>query len=89
MKKLVVLILGFCLLSGFAYGMYDEGTEPSERDSQYARDKEDPEDVTLPEMQTEMPEAMQDISEEQEGDPQEEYVEDNVGEDEREALNLD
>jgi len=88
MRKLAVLILGLCLLSGFAYGMYDEDTAPSEAGSLYKRDKEDPEDVTLPEKQTEMPEAIRNIRDEQKANPEEDYIEDNVDENEREALKL-
>ena len=76
--KLIFLILFMAFVCNVAWGMYGEDTEPSERDSQYMVDKEDTESITLPERESLMPEAMQDIRKEQDDNPEEYYMEDNV-----------
>jgi len=76
--KFITLALILLFLANTAWGMYGEDTAPSEKDSQYMIDREDSEDITLPERETVMPEAMQDIREEQEDNPEEYYIEDNM-----------
>ena len=86
MKKILMAFIVSIALSTTAWGMYGEDTEPSDTDSQYTIDKEDSSDITMPEMKTDMPEAMQDIYDEQKDDPDENYVEDNASGSMRESL---
>jgi len=78
MKKAILFAFCMVFLSRAAMAMYGEDTAPSESDTSYTEDKESPETVTLPEMETEMPEAMQEMREEQKSNPEENYIEDDV-----------
>ena len=86
MKKTVLLLLAACFLTSVAWGMYEEDTAPSEADAQYITDKEDSSMETMPERQTEMPEAMQNIRKEQKENPDEDFIEDNVTDEMRQTL---
>ena len=85
-KKTLLLILAACFLTSVAWGMYEEDTAPSEADAQYITDKEDSPTVTMPERETEMPKAMQDIRKEQKANPEEDFIEDNVTDEMRQTL---
>ena len=78
LKILLIFALFFAPTVGWC--MYGEDTEPSEAGAQYTADKEDAGSITMPEMETEMPEAMQTIRNEQVDDPEEDYIEHNVTE---------
>jgi len=86
MKKAVLLLLLACFVTTTAWGMYEEDTAPSEMDTQYIADKEDSSMETMPERETEMPEAMQDIRKEQKENPEEDFIEDNVTDEMRQTL---
>ena len=89
MKKALYITIVLFFLTGAVFAMYGEDTEPSESDSGYMCDKESPSSVTLPETETEMPEAMRGIRGEQKENPDEDYIEDNVSESMRDSLKLD
>ena len=82
MVKKIPVILAICFLSGNAFGMYGEDTEPREENASYTKDKESPSSITKPEIETTMPIPQQDIMFDETDNPEEEYIERNLTEDE-------
>jgi len=82
--KIVFLILAASLFfsSPAMAVMYGEDDEPAEKFEDYSFDKEDPAAVQMPEIQTEMPEPIQDMKFDENDTVEKEYTEDNLTPDE-------